>query len=378
MNTNATVIPLVDLKSQYQALKPSIDAAIAEVIGQTAFIGNLTNTHVQKFERDYSAWMGVRHTIACANGTDSLEILLKAAGLGVGDEVIVPALSWIATSEAVSNIGATPVFADIDPRTYTLCPQSARAAITPRTKAIIPVHLYGHPADMDAIMALAQDFKLFVLEDCAQAHGARHKGRLVGTIGHAGSFSFFPGKNLGAYGDAGGMITNDDRIAEVARMISQHGQSAGKHDHRIEGRNSRLDGIQAAVLNVKLPHLRDWTKRRQEHATLYTQLMADLGLTLQSRGDDIEHVYHLYVIQVENRAKFMETMKEAGISTAIQYPKALPLLSAYSARGYRPEKFPHAHRLAERCVSLPMYPELTRENIERVVAGVRKALAVKS
>lgn len=377
MNNHAPIIPMVDLKAQYQALKPVVDAAIAEVIGQTAFIGNLTNPYVQNFERDFAAWMGVRHVIACANGTDSLEILLKSAGVGQGDEVIVPAISWIATSEAVSNVGGSPVFVDIDARTYTMCPHAARAAVTARTKAIIPVHLYGRPADMDAIMAIAAEFKLFVLEDCAQAHGARYKGRIVGTIGDAGSFSFFPGKNLGAYGDAGGMVTNEDRIAEHARMVGQHGQSAGKHDHRIEGRNSRLDGIQAAVLSAKLPHLHDWTKRRQDHAAFYTHLLADLGLTLQSRGYDIEHVYHLYVIQVDDRATFMKVMKEQGISTAIQYPRALPMLSAYAARGYRPEQFPNACRLAERCVSLPMYPELTLENIERVVAVVRHALVAK-
>jgi dTDP-4-amino-4,6-dideoxygalactose transaminase len=374
MNNTLSPIPLVDLKTQYQALKPSIDAAIAEVISQTAFIGNLTNSHVQKFERDFAAWVGIRHAIGCANGTDSLEILLKSAAVGPGDEVIVPAMSWIATSEAVSNIGAIPVFADIDAQTYTICPRAARAAVTTRTKAIIPVHLYGRPADMDGIMALAQEFKLFVLEDCAQSHGARYKGRVVGTIGHAGSFSFFPGKNLGAYGDAGGMITNDDHIAEVARMISQHGQSAGKHDHRIEGRNSRLDGIQAAVLGVKLPYLREWTRLRQTHAARYTQLLADLGLTFQSCESDLEHVFHLFVIQVDDRARFMHVMKEEGISTAIQYPKALPLLTAYAGKGYRQEQFPNAHRLAERCVSLPMYPELNEELVGRVVEGVRKAL----
>lgn len=377
MKTNPISIPLVDLKAQYQALKPELDAAIADVIAETAFIGNLANPFVQKFERDFAAWLGVRHAIGCANGTDSLEILLKAAGIGLGDEVIVPAVSWIATSEAVSNVGAVPVFADIDARNYTICPTSARAAVTPRTKAIIPVHLYGRPAEMDEIMALAKEHSLFVLEDCAQAHGARYKGRVVGTIGHAGSFSFFPGKNLGAYGDAGGMVTNDDRLAEVARMISQHGQSMAKHDHKIEGRNSRLDGIQAAVLSVKLPLLREWTNVRRQHAASYTQLMADFGLVLQASEGDIEHVYHLYVVQVDDRAHFMNVLKDQGISTTIQYPRMLPLLSAYAAKGHRPEEFPNAYRLAERCVSLPMYPELTPELIKRIVGGVRQALAGK-
>jgi len=375
LKNNEPLIPLVDLKAQYQSLKAAIDAAIAEVISQAAFVGNLSNSYVRRFEQQFADWVGVRHAIGCANGTDSLEILLKAFGVGPGDEVIVPAVSWIATSEAVSNIGAVPVFADIDAYSYTLCPHAARAAITPRTKAIIPVHLYGCPADMDGIMALADEFNLFVIEDCAQAHGARHKSRAVGTIGHAGSFSFFPGKNLGAYGDAGGMTTNNDRIAEVARMIGQHGQSAGKHDHRIEGRNSRLDGIQAAVLSAKLEHLTEWTKQRQKHAALYTKLLSDLELPLQSRDRHVEHVYHLYVIQVKNRADFIDAMRSQGISTAIQYPQPLPLLPAYARKGHTPEQFPNACRLAQHCVSLPMYPELTVDLIERVVSGVRNAVS---
>lgn len=374
MNNHTASIPLVDLKEQYRALKPLIDAAIAEVIAETAFIGNLTNPYVKKFEQEYAAWLGIRHAIGCANGTDSLEILLKAANIGPGDEVIVPAVSWIATSEAVSNIGATPVFADIDAETYTICTRAVRAAVTARTKAIIPVHLYGHPADMDAIMALAQEFKLFVLEDCAQAHGARYKGRMVGTIGHAGSFSFFPGKNLGAYGDAGGMVTNVDRLAEMARMISQHGQSSEKHDHRIEGRNSRLDGMQAAILGVKLPYLNEWTKLRQEHARTYTRLLGELGPPLQAPGGDGEHVYHLFVVQVDRREEVIEFLKTKGINAAIQYPRMLPMLSAYAARGHRIEEFPNAERLTRRCLSLPMYPELDESRIRRVVEALKQAL----
>lgn len=377
MNNNQTPIPLVDLKAQYHALKPSIDAAIAEVIGQTAFIGNLTNPYVQRFEREFAAWLGVRHVIGCANGTDSLEILLKAANIGPGDEVIVPAVSWIATSEAVSNIGAVPVFADVTPGEYTLSPEAARAAVTLRTKAIVPVHLYGRPADMDPILALARERKLLVIEDCAQAHGATYKGRKVGTIGDAGSFSFFPGKNLGAYGDAGGMVTNNDKLAETARMIGQHGQSTAKHDHKIEGRNSRLDGMQAAILSVKLPHLNEWTRLRQKHAAHYTQWLEGSELPLQSRAGDIEHVYHLFVVQVDDREQVMEAMKKAGVGTAIQYPRMLPILSAYAARGHKPADFPHADQLTKRCLSLPMYPELTEELMARVVAALREATARK-
>lgn len=377
MKTQSTSIPLVDLKAQYRALKPQIDAAIAEVISETAFIGNLSNPYVQKFEREYAAWLGVRHVIGCANGTDSLEILLKAANIGPGDEVIVPAVSWIATSEAVTNIGAMPVFADITPGEYTLSPDAARAAVTPRTKAIIPVHLYGRPADMDPIMALAREKKLLVIEDCAQAHGARYKGRKVGTIGDAGSFSFFPGKNLGAYGDAGGMVTNNDQLAEVARMISQHGQSTAKHDHKIEGRNSRLDGLQAAILSVKLPHLDEWTRLRQQHAAHYTKLLEGSGLPLQSRAGEIDHVYHLFVVQVDDRERVMEAMKRAGVGTAIQYPRMLPILTAYAARGHKAADFPHANRLADRCLSIPMYPELTEELMVRVITALREATARK-
>jgi dTDP-4-amino-4,6-dideoxygalactose transaminase len=367
-------IPLVDLKAQYAALKPQIDAAIATVIADTAFIGNMSNRYVQNFEAEYAAYTGAKHAIACANGTDALEILLKARGIGPGDEVLVPAVSWIATSEAVSNVGGKPVFVDIEAGTYTMDPAQAAAKVTPRTRAIIPVHLYGQPADMDPLMALAVKHKLFVLEDCAQAHGAKYRGRMAGRIGNAGSFSFFPGKNLGAYGDAGGMITDDDSLAERARMIAQHGQSKAKHDHKIEGRNSRLDGLQAAVLSAKLPHLEAWTAARQRHASRYRELLRDSGLCLQLERAECQHVYHLFVVQVDDRETVAKKLAEVGISTTIQYPRALPLLTAYQRFGHTAAEFPNAVKLTMRCLSIPLYPELSEDQIQHVVTTLRHAI----
>lgn len=359
-------IPFVDLAAQYAAIKPEIDAAIAAVIAENAFIGNPGNRHVQAFEQSFAAYCGVKHGIGCANGTDSIEILLQAAGIGQGDEVIVPAMSWISTSEAVTTVGATPVFADIDADTYTIEPVQIAAKITPRTRAIIPVHLYGLSADMDPILEIARRHNLIVIEDCAQAHGASYKGRKVGTMGQAASFSFYPGKNLGAYGDAGAMITNDDQLALRARMISQHGQAKTKHDHQIEGRNSRLDGIQAAVLNVKLPHLEAWTEARRRNAQRYRSLLATCGLRLQAVPEGLRHVYHLFVVQVAERETVMQRMNDAGIVTAVQYPRALPLLTAYSRFGHVPEEFPNAAQLAARCLSLPMFAELGEAAIDRI------------
>jgi len=314
--------------------------------------------------------------VACGNGTDAIEILLKAAGVGPGDEVIVPAVSWIATSEAASNIGATPVFVDIDPHTYTMSPAAAAAAVTSRTRAIIPVHLYGLAADMDPILALGQAHNLFVLEDCAQAHGAAYKGRKVGTMGQAGAFSFFPGKNLGAYGDAGGMITSDDALAERARMISQHGQSKVKHDHRIEGRNSRMDGMHAAVLSVKLKHLDRWTEARRALAGRYDSLLSNSGVQRQEVPADRRHVYHLYTVQVADRDGVQQRLLQAGVQTGVQYPRALPTLTAYADRGYRADQFPESVRLAATTLSLPMFAELDPAAVTLVVEKLLANLAV--
>lgn len=365
-------VPLVDLQAQYQVLRSEIDAAIARVIAESAFVGTSGNRFVRAFEAEFAEYAGRTHCIACANGTDSLEILLQAAGIGSGDEVLVPALSWIATSEAVSSRGATPVFVDILPDLYSMNPSAAAALVTTRTKAIIPVHLYGAPARMTEIMAIADRAGLFVLEDCAQAHGARYFGAQVGTIGHAASYSFFPGKNLGAWGDAGAMVTNDEALARRVRMIAQHGQAERKHDHQIEGRNSRMDGLQAAILSVKLKRLEVWTDRRRALAASYQSELRDVVAGMQAAPEGFRNVYHLFVVEVPNRDAAVAALAADGISTAVQYPSPLPLLRAYEHRGYAAGEFPVATAATRRLLSLPLFPELTSTQQARVCDSLRR------
>ena len=365
-------VPFVDLQQQYQNIKPEIDKAIADVISETAFI---SGKYAHAFEESFAKYLGIKHVMSCANGTDSLEILLQAMGIGANDEVIVPANSWISTSESVTTIGAKVVFVDCDSKTNTIDVDLIESKITSKTKAIIPVHLYGCPAKMDEIMALSAKYNLKVIEDCAQSHGAKYKGKTIGTIGHASSFSFYPGKNLGAYGDAGCMATNDDTIATKARMIANHGR-LGKHDHGIEGRNSRLDGLQGAILSAKLPHLNDWTNARIKHAELYNNLLKDTGIPLPNFPDYGTHVFHLYVIKVENREAVQEKLKEKGIETGIHYPIALPLLKAYEYLGHKPSDFPVASHQMSRLLSLPMYAELTDEQINYVCDTLKSVISV--
>jgi dTDP-4-amino-4,6-dideoxygalactose transaminase len=363
-------IQLVDLNRQYHTYKDEFDQVIQQVIAQSAFIGNLNNPFVKSFETHFAQYIGTDHCIACGNGTDAIEILLKSMGVGPGDEVIVPALSWIATSEAVSNVGAKPVFVDIEPAYYCINADIIESKITEKTKAIIPVHLYGHPADMPEIMKIAEKYNLLVLEDCAQAHGAEINGKKVGTFGQAASFSFFPGKNLGAFGDAGGMLTNDEKIANTARMISQHGQSGKKHKHLIEGRNSRMDGIHAAILDAKLKYLEMWTTSRISHAASYMELLRQSSNILPKVRSNFKHVFHLFVIRAKQRDALMNHLKENGIFTTIQYPTALPFLDAYKSRGYKGEDFPVAGTVQNEVLSLPMFPELEKEEIEIIVDHV--------
>lgn len=365
-------IPFVDLKAQYLSIRSEIDTALQKVMEQTAFIGG-KNPFVQQFEESFAAYLGINHIISCGNGTDSLEILLKAYGIGIGDEVIVPAMSWISTSEVVSAVGAKPIFVDIDPVYYTIDPSKIQSAITPRTKAIIPVHLYGQSADMSPIMDLAEDHNLVVIEDCAQAHGALYKGKMVGTIGHASSFSFYPGKNLGAYGDAGAMATNDDHIAAICRMIANHGQQ-GKHNHIMEGRNSRLDGLQAAVLSVKLSHLHKWTMLRQQHAAMYTSFLQHASIVTPQVRLSGAHVFHLYVVQVPDRTQLVQSLKEKGIETAVHYPLALPFLNCYQRYGYTTEQFPVASSFQHKIISLPMYPELNKDVMSMISHQILKEI----
>lgn len=360
-------IPFVDLYAQYLSIKDDIDAAINDTILHTSFIGGKV---VTEFEKAFADYLGIGNVIACANGTDSLEIILKAWGIGKGDEVIVPAHSWISTSEAVGNVGATPVFVDVEEDYFTIDPTKIEAVINANTKAIIPVHLFGHPSDMPAILRIAERYQLKVLEDCAQAHGASIHGKLIGTWGHAASFSFYPGKNLGAYGDAGCMATQDSTLAEQLRMIANHGQK-GKHNHLIEGRNSRLDGLQAAILKAKLPYLQKWTNARINNAAIYTELLHGAGVSLPKVKEGYVHVFHLYVIKSAERDLLMNHLKNSEIETAIHYPTALPLLKCYEQRNYNEQDFPNAFQNQSKILSLPLFPELTREQIQYVCDNIR-------
>jgi dTDP-4-amino-4,6-dideoxygalactose transaminase len=362
-----TLVPFADLHSQYLGIKSEIDAAIAEVIRTSAYI---RGPHVERFEREFAAAIGTAHCVSCANGTDSLYIAMHALGVQPGDEVIAPAHSWISTSETITQAGGTVVFCDTDASTFTIDPAQIEARITPRTVGIIPVHLYGQPADMDAIMASAARHKLWVLEDCAQAHLARYKGRTVGTFGHAASFSFYPGKNLGAMGDAGAVLTNDASLAERMAMFARHG-GLKKGDHRIEGINSRLDGLQAAVLSVKLAHLAAWTKRRQQIAGEFDSRLGGIeDLTVPKAAAGREHVYHLYVVRHERRDALAAHLAERGIQTVINYPVALPFVPAYSRFGHVPREFPNAYRHQARILSLPIFPEMSAAQLNAVVEAV--------
>ena len=361
-------IPFVDLAVQYQALKPELDAAIQAVINDTAFV---RGKYVTVFEDAFARAYGVKHCIGCANGTDAIYIVLKMLGIGPGDEVITTACSWISTSETITQAGARPVFVDIEPDFYTINPELIERKITPRTKAILPLHIYGQPAEMDKLADLCRRHNLLLVEDCAQAHFAEDKGKKVGTFGIAGTFSFYPGKNLGAYGDAGCVITNDDELARKARMFANHG-SLKKHEHEMEGINSRLDGLQAAILSVKLPHIHAWNRRRYEHAMRYNERLAGLpGIETPKVRPDATHIFHVYCIRAEQREALAAHLKEQGIETAIHYPTALPFLKAYAYLGHKPEDFPVAWQYQREILSLPMFPELTDGQLESVVSSVR-------
>ena len=366
--TKMIPVPFADLHAQYLSIKTEIDAAIADVIRNSAFV---RGPHVEHFESAFAAAIGLKHCVSCANGTDSLLIAMHALGVRPGDEVIVPAHSWISTSETVTQAGGTVVFCDTDTDTYTIDPAQIEAKITSRTVGIIPVHLYGQPADMDAIMAIAARHKLWVLEDCAQAHLARYKGRMVGTFGNAASFSFYPGKNLGAMGDAGAVVTNNSALAERMAMFARHG-GLTKGDHRIEGINSRLDGMQAAILSVKLPHLAGWTLRRQEIAAEYNQLLSHIpGLTLPTTAAGREHVYHLYVVRHDRRDDLAAHLAAANVQSVVNYPVALPFLPAYQRFGHKPQEFPNAWANQSRILSLPIFPEMSASQQVQVAEVLR-------
>jgi dTDP-4-amino-4,6-dideoxygalactose transaminase len=362
-------VPFVDLKTQYENLRPEIDDALQNVLDDTAFV---RGSYVSDFEEAYADKYGVDHCISVANGTDAIYIVLRMLGIGPGDEVITVANSWISTAETIGQTGATPVFVDIEPDYYNIDVDQIEEKITENTKAIIPVHLFGQPAKVDAVMEIAEAHDLYVIEDTAQAHFAEYDGQRVGTYGIAGTFSFYPGKNLGAYGDAGAIVTNNDELARRCRMFSDHGAS-GKHDHEIEGINSRLDGLQAAVLSVKLPHIMDWNRARYENALAYTEGLRDVpGITPPPMRPNASHVFHLYVIRVDDgRDDLQDFLEDRGISTSIHYPTALPFLKAYEHRDFQPSDFPVAYEYQDRILSLPMYPEMTGEMIEHVTDSIR-------
>jgi dTDP-4-amino-4,6-dideoxygalactose transaminase len=364
-----TAVPFADLHAQYLSIKSSVDEAIAEVIRTSAFI---RGPFVERFEREFAEAMGVAHCVSCANGTDSLYIAMHALGVKPGDEVIAPAHSWISTTETVTQAGAKVVFCDTDPDTFTIDPTRLESLITPRTVGIIPVHLYGQPADMDPIMKLAQRHRLWVIEDCAQAHLATYKGQRVGSFGIAASYSFYPGKNLGAMGDAGALTTQDAALAQRMAMFARHG-GLKKGDHVIEGVNSRLDGLQAAILSAKLPHLKAWTAKRQALAAEYQSRLHGIeGLTLPVVAHGRESVWHLYVVRHEQRDALALYLSEHGIQTVINYPVALPFLPAYERYGHKPTDFPNAYHHQSRVLSLPLFPEMTAVQMDAVVAALKQ------
>lgn len=353
-------IPFVDLKAQYLSIKTEIDTAIFNVINETAFIGG---KYVQDFEQAFAEKYGVKHCISVANGTDSLYIIMKMLNIGNGDEVITVANSWISTSETISQTGAKPIFIDIDKDSYTIDVSLIESKINEKTKAIIPVHLYGQACDMDELLILAEKYNIPIIEDCAQSHFSEYKNKKVGTFGIAGSFSFYPGKNLGAYGDAGCIITNNSELAEKFKMYARHG-ALKKHNHLIEGINSRLDGIQASVLLAKLPYIQEWTEKRINNAKIYYEnLKTNNHIILPSIKVNTKHSFHLFVIRTDKRNELSKYLNENGIETAVHYPVALVNMPAYAYLGLPLSDYPNSIEYQDKILSLPMYPELTEEQI---------------
>ncbi|MGB8647066.1 MAG: DegT/DnrJ/EryC1/StrS family aminotransferase [Anaerolineae bacterium] len=361
-------IPLVDLHSQYQAYKSEIDAAIQRVIENSSFI---LGSEVKTFEQHFAEFSSVRYAVGVDSGTAALHLALLLLDCKPGDEVITTTHTFIATAEVIALTGAKPVFVDIDPRTYNLDPKQVEAAITPRTKVILPVHLYGQPAEMDAIMDIAKRHNLRVVEDAAQAHGATYRGQHAGSIGDIACFSFYPGKNLGGYGDGGMLTTNDPALAERARMLRNHGRK-DKYEHEVIGYGYRLDALQAAILDVKLQHLEAWNNKRREHAAYYNQLLDALDIHTPYEPAHLRGIYHIYAIEVERRDELLAHLKARGIEAGVHYPIPLHLQPAFKELGYPRGAFPLAEHAAAHELSLPMYPELTREQIEYVVEAIKE------
>lgn len=364
-------VPFNDLYAQYLSIRVDIDRVMADVIAKSAFI---RGPYVEAFEQQFSQTVGARYCVSCGNGTDALFITMRALDVKPGDEVITSAHSWISSAETISQAGGRVVFCDTDADTFTLDVRHLTELITPRTVGIIPVHLYGQAAEMSTILALAGRHGLWVIEDCAQAHLATYMGRTVGTLGTAGCYSFYPGKNLGAMGDAGAIVTDDAELAHRMALFARHG-GLSKGEHEIEGINSRMDGLQAAVLGVKLRHLRNWTQSRQTVAAAYDEELCGLnGIETPKIAPGREHVYHHYVIRNEQRDSLARYLHANGVQTMVNYPVALPFLKAYAYLDHDPEDFPNAHADQSRILSLPMFPEITHTQISHVLQSVRDFL----
>ena len=361
-------VPFVDLDAQYQSIKPEILKAIEGILDSKDFIQGKS---VEDFSKLFNEVHGTKYTVGCANGTSAITVAFRTLGIGIGDEVITVANSFFATPEAIAEVGAKPVFVDCDPETYGIDISKIEAKITSKTKAIVPVHLYGNPSDMDAIMKIAKKHNLKVVEDCAQSVMATLNGKATGTFGDIGTFSFYPGKNLGAYGDAGAVITQDEGLRQNLAMQVNHGRTK-KYEHDFLAGNFRMDGIQAAVLSVKLRHLNDWTNKRIAHAKRYDELLKASGLKVIKTLPGAKCVYHIYLIELSNRDAVMNHFKEKGIQCGIHYPIPLPLQPALQYLGHKKGDFPVTERCSEQILSLPMYPEMTREMQDTVVAELLK------
>ena len=366
MKAKKLKIPFLDLQAQYETIKNEIDLAVSEVIQSGNFI---MGPNLKHFEDEMASYLGVKHAIGVANGTDALVLSLDALGIKTGDEVITTPFTFFATAESISRVGAVPVFADIDPKTFNIDPDQVEKKISRKTKTIIPVHIFGQSANMDAMMQMAEKHDLYIIEDACQAIGAQYKGKKAGTIGNTGCFSFFPTKNLGGYGDGGMVVTNDDEVAEKIKLLRVHGSNK-KYYHSIVGYNSRLDEIQAAILRVKLKYIDAWNSARREKANLYNKLLKDTPIATPYEVPGSYHVYHLYTILAPERDELQKYLQEKGILTGVYYPLPLHLQEVYKYLGYKKGDLPVAESISEKALSLPLYPEISEEQIEHVVSEI--------
>ena len=364
-------VPFVDLAIQYEAYAAELQAAIQDVLRSCEFI---LGKDVEIFETEFARFCGVKHCVGVGSGTEALHLALRALSVGPGDEVITVANTYVATVLAIIHVGATPILVDIDPDSYNIDPNRIERVITHRTRAIIPVHLYGQPADMDPIREIAERYGIRIIEDASQAHGAEYNNRRCGSLGDVGCFSFYPGKNLGAYGDAGAAVTNNPAVADRLKMLRNYGQRV-KYEHEVKGFNSRLDTLQAAVLKVKLRHLEKWTTARRDHARRYTELLEELEIGLPRSMPDSKHVYHIYAIRTNNRDALQRHLASLEISTVIHYPTPIHLQTAYTDLGYKPGDFPVTEQHAAKVLSLPMFPELTDAQLQFVAQAIRGFLS---